>query len=63
MRSSVADIQTYSAQQRRAEKARRRKHDSEQAAAGQAEQVQARNRLVPNPKEWELECSEEPVNE
>ncbi|MBI5385387.1 MAG: hypothetical protein HZA90_11965 [Verrucomicrobia bacterium] len=59
MKAALAAVQIYSPAQRQAEKARQRQRDGARAAAGQAEAVQAQNRLVTNPKEWRLEVPEE----
>jgi len=45
------------------EKARQRRHDLDLVAAGQAQAVQARNRLVSNPKDCRLEIPDELPNE
>ena len=63
MKEAMAAVQVYSPEKRRMEKARQRRHDLDLVAAGQAQAVQARNRLVSNPKDWRLEIPDELPNE
>jgi hypothetical protein len=59
MKETLHAVRLYSPQARRAQKARRRQQDVELVAAGKGAPLQARNRLIPNAKEWRLEAPEE----
>lgn len=63
MNDILRSMETYSPTARAREKARQRRRDQQLVKAGRAEEVQATNRLIANPKEWRLEVGEEPVNE
>jgi hypothetical protein len=63
VKDTLQRIQFYSVNADRKEKSRKRRRDLESAAAGKAGELQAANRLISNPKEWELEAEAERVRE
>jgi hypothetical protein len=63
MKQALAAVRFYSPKERRAEKARQRRRDHDLAAAGLGHELQRRNRLISNPKDWRLEVPDELPNE
>jgi hypothetical protein len=59
VKPAFPEIRFYSVSARREEEARCRRRDRQRAEAGQADEVQAANRLIANPRDWRLETNED----
>ncbi len=54
-------IEAYSVEAHKKAKAKERSDDLEAVQKGQAAERQARNRFIPNPKDWIIETTPKPM--